>query len=134
MNAQLNPGKANYWERFRRARIRRLTVSPRLRRVILRGPRPRQTTISAASRIRSSARTRSASRSPRRTCCGCSAIRAGQLHPRDAADPGGRRGRHLGDRTGYGRVVLAGLAIGVVQADLSPLWLSRFRYGPLECL
>jgi uncharacterized membrane protein YeiB len=41
---------------------------------------------------------------------------------------------HFGDRTDYLRVVLAGLAIGVVQAVLSPLWLSRFRYGPLEWL
>lgn len=41
---------------------------------------------------------------------------------------------HLGDRTDYGRVVLAGAGIGVVQAVLSILWLKRFQYGPLEWL
>jgi uncharacterized membrane protein YeiB len=41
---------------------------------------------------------------------------------------------HLGDRTDYGRVVLMGLAIGVVQAVLSALWVRGFQYGPLEWL
>jgi uncharacterized protein len=40
----------------------------------------------------------------------------------------------LGDRTDYGRVVVVGLAIGVVQAVLSALWVRAFRYGPLEWL
>jgi uncharacterized protein len=47
----------------------------------------------------------------------------------------------LGDRVldveahaSYGRVVLFGVGIGVVQAVLSPLWLRRFRYGPAEWL
>lgn len=41
---------------------------------------------------------------------------------------------HLGDRTGYGRVVVVGVAIGLLQAVLSVLWLRWFRYGPLEWL
>jgi uncharacterized protein len=38
----------------------------------------------------------------------------------------------VGERTRYGTVVWLGLAIGVVQALWSPLWLRRFQYGPLE--
>lgn len=34
--------------------------------------------------------------------------------------------------TSYGTVVALGVAIGLVQAALSPLWLSRFQYGPAE--
>lgn len=32
----------------------------------------------------------------------------------------------------YGTVVALGIGIGVVQAVISPLWLARFRYGPVE--
>lgn len=39
---------------------------------------------------------------------------------------------HLATTTGYGRVVALGVGIGLVQAALSPVWLSRFRYGPAE--
>ncbi|MEV0731534.1 DUF418 domain-containing protein [Polymorphospora sp. NPDC050346] len=38
----------------------------------------------------------------------------------------------VGAHTRYGTVVLLGVAIAVAQAALSPLWLNRFRYGPLE--
>ncbi|MBM2614194.1 DUF418 domain-containing protein [Actinoplanes sp. LDG1-06] len=40
----------------------------------------------------------------------------------------------LGGATGYTPIVLAGAAIGVLQAGLSSLWLRHFRYGPLEWL
>jgi uncharacterized protein len=41
---------------------------------------------------------------------------------------------HFGDRTDYGRVVLFGVAVGVIQAVLSIVWLRFFQYGPLEWL
>lgn len=40
----------------------------------------------------------------------------------------------IGSRSSYGAVVGLGLAIGVVQAIVSVLWLRSFRYGPLEWL
>ncbi|MEU1589590.1 DUF418 domain-containing protein [Micromonospora sp. NPDC005710] len=40
----------------------------------------------------------------------------------------------ISSRTPYGAVVGLGLAIGVVQAIFSVLWLRAFRYGPLEWL
>ncbi|MEV6494585.1 DUF418 domain-containing protein [Actinoplanes sp. NPDC051633] len=39
---------------------------------------------------------------------------------------------HFGDRTDYGRVVVFGIGVAVVQAVLSPIWLKFFQYGPLE--
>lgn len=41
---------------------------------------------------------------------------------------------HFGERTDYGRVVVFGVAVGVVQAVLSVVWLRFFQYGPLEWL
>jgi uncharacterized protein len=38
----------------------------------------------------------------------------------------------IGDHTQYPTVVWIGVAIGVVQAIISPMWLRAYRYGPLE--
>jgi uncharacterized protein len=38
----------------------------------------------------------------------------------------------IGDHAQYATVVWVGVAIGVVQAIVSPIWLRAFRYGPLE--
>jgi uncharacterized protein len=40
----------------------------------------------------------------------------------------------IGARTQFALVVYVGVAVGAVQAIISPLWLRHFRYGPLEWL
>ncbi|MCY1137130.1 DUF418 domain-containing protein [Actinoplanes sp. Pm04-4] len=40
----------------------------------------------------------------------------------------------LGHASGFAPIVWTGLAIGVIQAALSIVWLRHFRYGPLEWL
>jgi uncharacterized membrane protein YeiB len=38
----------------------------------------------------------------------------------------------IGARTQFDLVIYVGIAIGVVQAIISPIWLRYYRYGPLE--